>query len=170
MDGSHDIETSARVSQKVWSAVMMACHENGVLFEGALVKPNMVLGGYESEKKATPHEVASYTVRALKRTIPVAIPGIMFLSGGQGEEEATVNLDAINKMGKGLWHLSFSYGRALQATCIKTWQGKAENVGKAQEAFLIRAKANSEASKGEYKGGAGGADASVSLFEKNYKY
>jgi len=98
------------------------------------------------------------------------IPGIMFLSGGQTEEEATINLDAINKIEGKPWQLSFSYGRALQASCIKSWSGKEENVKKAQDVLIERAKANSEAQHGKYAGGAGGASASVSLFEKNYVY
>jgi fructose-bisphosphate aldolase class I len=93
----------------------------------------------------------------------------MFLSGGQTEEEATLNLDAINKIA-GPWALSFSYGRALQASCINTWGGKEENHKKAQEVLLERAKANGEAQQGKYAGGAGGVSAGVSLFEKDYKY
>lgn len=170
MDGPHDIEHCAKVSEHVYAEVVKALHDNGVLLEGCLLKPNMILHGTESNKKATPHEIASYTVRTLKRTIPSSIPGIMFLSGGQTEEEATINLDAINKLEGKPWHLSFSYGRALQASTIKTWGGKDENVKKAQEVFVERAKANSEAQFGKYAGGAGGELASVSLFEKKYVY
>jgi len=170
MDGSHDIELCARVTEHILATVIKALHDNGVFLEGALIKPNMILHGSESNKKATPHEIASYTVRTLKRTIPSSIPGIMFLSGGQTEEEATINLDAINKIEGKPWQLSFSYGRALQASCIKSWSGKEENVKKAQDVLIERAKANSEAQHGKYAGGAGGASASVSLFEKNYVY
>jgi len=170
MDGSHDIEYCARVSEHVQATVVKALHDNGVFLEGCLLKPNMILHGSESGKIASPHEIASYTVRTLKRTIPSSIPGIMFLSGGQTEEEATINLDAINKIEGKPWQLSFSYGRALQNSCLKTWGGKDENVKKAQEVLLVRSKANSEAQHGKYSGGAGGASATVSLFEKNYVY
>jgi len=170
MDGPHDIEYCARVSEHVFATVAKALHDNGVFLEGALLKPNMILPGSECEKKATPHEIASYTVRTLKRTIPASMTGIMFLSGGQTEEEATINLDAINKITGSPWPLSFSYGRALQASCIKAWGGKHENFKKAQEVLLERAKANGEAQLGKYAGGAGGASANVSLFEKDYKY
>jgi len=98
------------------------------------------------------------------------MPGIMFLSGGQTEEEASINLDAINRITGSPWQLSFSYGRALQHSCIKTWKGKEENLKQAQEIFLQRAKANSEAQLGKYAGGAGGEAAGVSLFEKDYRY
>uniref|UniRef100_A0A6B2L8G1 Fructose-bisphosphate aldolase n=1 Tax=Arcella intermedia TaxID=1963864 RepID=A0A6B2L8G1_9EUKA len=170
MDGPHDIEHCARISEHVFATVVKALHDNGVLLEGSLLKPNMILQGSENSKKATPHEVASYTLRTLKRTIPSSIPGVMFLSGGQTEEEATVNLDALNRLAGLPWTLSFSYGRALQASCLKAWGGKAENFVAGQNALLERAKANSEAQLGKYAGGSGGASASVSLFEKNYVY
>jgi len=169
MDGPHDIEHCARVSEHVFATVVLALHENGVLLEGALLKPNMIVPGSECQKKATPHEIASYTIRTLKRTIPASMPGIMFLSGGQNEEEASINLDAINKI-SGPWQLSFSYGRALQHSCIKAWKGKEENVKHAQEVFHQRAKANGEAQLAKYAGGAGGDSAKVSLFEKDYQY
>jgi len=168
MDGPHDIETCARVSEHVFATVVKALHENGVLLEGSLLKPNMVVPGSESKKKATAHEVASYTVRTLKRTIPAAIPGIMFLSGGLNEEEASLNLDAINRLTGSPWVLSFSYGRALQASTLDTWKGKPENLANAQKVLAKRAQANSEAQLGKYEGGAGGS--TVSLFEKNYVY
>jgi len=168
MDGPHDIEFCARVSEHVFATVVKALHDNGILLEGSLLKPNMVVPGSESKKTVTAHEIASYTVRTLKRTIPASIPGIMFLSGGQNEEEATLNLDAINKLSGSPWVLSFSYGRALQASCLNAWKGKIENVPNAQKVFLQRARANSEAQFGKYEGGAGGS--TVSLFEKNYVY
>eukprot|EP01123_Difflugia_compressa_P010185 TRINITY_DN3675_c0_g1_i1.p1 TRINITY_DN3675_c0_g1~~TRINITY_DN3675_c0_g1_i1.p1 ORF type:complete len:380 (+),score=84.57 TRINITY_DN3675_c0_g1_i1:54-1142(+) len=170
MDGTHDIEHCAKVSEHIFATVVKALHDNGVLLEGSLLKPNMILHGSESGKKASAHEVASYTVRTLKRTIPSAIPGIMFLSGGQTEEEATVNLDAMNKFTDNPWVLSFSYGRALQASCLKAWQGKPENFKSAQEALYQRAKANSDAQLGKYAGGVGGSDANQSLFVKGYVY
>jgi len=172
MDGDHSIDDCARISEEVWAAVVSALHEYKVFLEGCLLKPNMITPGHENPlyKTTPPHTIASYTIRALRRTIPAAIPGIMFLSGGQNEEEATLNLDAINKMEGSPWRLSFSYGRALQASCLKAWQGKSENVKKAQEEFLARAKANGDAQTGQYKGGAGGESAKVSLFDANYTY
>ena len=115
--------------------------------------------------------IAKHTVTALCRTVPPAVPGIVFLSGGQSEEEATLNLDAMNKLEVlKPWTLSFSFGRALQQSTLKTWGGKTENVGKAQGAFLERCKANSEATLGKYEGGSAGGLASESLYVKGYKY
>lgn len=118
--------------------------------------------------------IAEYTVTALRRSVPPAVPGIVFLSGGQSEEEATLNLNAMNKLDVlKPWTLSFSFGRALQSSTLKTWAGKKENVAKAQQAFLTRCKANSDATLGKYSGagtGGAGAAASESLFEKGYKY
>lgn len=170
MDGSHDINVCARVSEHVYATVAKALHDNGVVLEGALLKPNMIAPG-DSAEKVTPELIAEYTVRTLARTIPPAMTGIMFLSGGQTEEEATVNLNAINKVGANMpWKLSFSYGRALQASTIKAWDGKPENVEEAQKVFLARAKANSEAQLGKYAGGAAAAGSEESLFQKNYTY
>lgn len=115
--------------------------------------------------------IAEYTVSALRRTVPAAVPGIVFLSGGQSEEEATLNLNAMNKLEVlKPWTLSFSFGRALQQSTLKTWGGKKENVGKAQKAFLGRCKANSDATLGKHTGGSAGGLASESLFVKGYKY
>lgn len=118
-----------------------------------------------------PEVIAEYTVTALRRTVPAAVPGIVFLSGGQSEEEATLNLNAMNKLDVVRpWTLSFSFGRALQQSTLKTWAGKKDNVAKAQEAFLARCKANSEATLAKYAGGSSGGLASESLFVKGYKY
>jgi len=116
--------------------------------------------------------IAEYTVAALRRTVPPAVPGVVFLSGGQSEEEATQNLDAMNKLEVlKPWTLSFSFGRALQQSTLKKWLGKKENVAAAQATFLVRCKANSEAGLGKYTGsGAGDAAASESLYVKGYKY
>lgn len=168
-DGSHDIRYCAQVTEKVLAAVFKELNNQKVLLEGALLKPNMVTPGSQGPK-ASPQEIAFFTVRALSRTVPPALPGVMFLSGGQSEEEASVNLDAMNKVGPHPWKLSFSYGRALQASCLKHWAGKPENKEKAQATLLERAKANSEAQLGKYAGGAGGAEAAASLFEKKYIY
>ena len=144
-----------------------------------------------SNKAVPPAEVGHATLTVLLRTVPPAVPGItvrnisclcstllislyflvQFLSGGQSEEEASLNLNAINSVPLPRpWNVSFSYGRALQASCIKTWRGNKENVAKAQAVLLERAKANGEASLGKYQGGAGGASASESLFVSNYVY
>jgi len=121
--------------------------------------------------QVTPEVIAEHTVQALRRTVPAAVPGIVFLSGGQSEEEATLNLNAMNKLEVlKPWTLSFSFGRALQQSTLKTWGGKEENITKAQEAFLARCKANSEATLGKYGGGSKAGLASESLYEKNYKY
>lgn len=171
MDGEHDIETCARVSEHVYSAVVAALHANGVFLEGCLLKPNMVTSGQAAKVQAGPLEVASYTIRTLKRTIPAAIPGITFLSGGQTEEQATINLNAMNKIQTNLpWKLSFSYGRALQASTIKTWGGKEENVAEARKVLMVRCKANSEAQLGKYEGGPVEQGANQSLFEAGYVY
>ncbi|KAL8033335.1 hypothetical protein ABFX02_13G153900 [Erythranthe guttata] len=170
-DGSHDIKQCAAATEKVLAAVYKALNDQHVLLEGTLLKPNMVTPGSDSPK-VSPEEIAEYTVAALRRTVPPAVPGIVFLSGGQSEEEATVNLNAMNKLEVVKpWTLSFSFGRALQQSTLKTWAGKKENVEIAQAAFLARCKANSEATLGKYGGGSGGDGlASQSLYEKGYKY
>jgi len=171
MDGDHSIEVCAEVNQAVWEATIKALHDQHVLFEGILLKPSMVTPGAEFKgPKATPDEIANATIRVLQRTVPPAIPGICFLSGGQGEEEATRNLDAMNKLAlktRVPWVLSFSYGRALQASTISTWAGDKANLGKAQQTFIDRAKANSTAQLGNYTSQVKGEG---SLYEKDYKY
>jgi fructose-bisphosphate aldolase class I len=170
-DGDHDIDTCMKVSQKVYAAVVTALHENNVFFEGMLLKPNMITPGTSCEKKSTPKEIAERTIITLQRTLPSAVPGVMFLSGGQSEEEATLNLNAMNQSSlKKPWSLSFSYGRALQHSCIKAWAGKEENVHKAQEVLLGRAKGNSEAQLGKYQAGTGGEGSNESLYVSNYVY
>ncbi|XP_043714935.1 fructose-bisphosphate aldolase 1, cytoplasmic [Telopea speciosissima] len=171
VDGPHDINKCADVSERVLAACYKALNDHHVLLEGTLLKPNMVTPGSES-KKVAPEVVAEYTVRTLQRTMPPAVPAVVFLSGGQSEEEATLNLNAMNKFqGKKPWTLTFSFGRALQQSTLKAWQGKEENVDKAQAAFLKRCKANSEATLGVYKGDAGeGEGVSESLHVKDYKY
>ncbi|KAJ4971467.1 hypothetical protein NE237_004566 [Protea cynaroides] len=171
VDGPHDIGKCADVTERVLAAVYKALNDHHVMLEGTLLKPNMVTPGSEA-KKVAPEVVAEYTVKALQRTVPVAVPAVVFLSGGQSEEEATLNLNAINKyQGKKPWTLTFSFGRALQQTTLKAWQGKEENIPKAQAAFLKRCKANSEATLGIYKGDAVEGDAaSESLHVKDYKY
>ncbi|XP_068642894.1 fructose-bisphosphate aldolase 1, cytoplasmic-like [Aristolochia californica] len=171
VDGTHDINRCAEVTERVLAACYKALNDHKVLLEGTLLKPNMVTPGSES-KKVAPEVVAEYTVRALQRTVPAAVPAIVFLSGGQSEEEATLNLNAMNQFeGKKPWNLSFSFGRALQQSTLKTWQGKEENLDKARAAFLSRCKANSEATLGKYKGDAAkGEGVSENLHVKDYKY
>ena len=144
----------------------------GLLLEGTLLKPNMVRPGEALKAPFNPAEIARATVRVLQHTLPVAVPGVTFLSGGMSEEDATVALDAINRFeGKKPWTLTFSYGRALQQSVLKAWQGKPENVAAAQRELQIRAKANGEASLGKYTGsGAVGGAASASLHVANYSY
>ncbi|KAJ0624728.1 putative fructose-bisphosphate aldolase [Helianthus annuus] len=171
VDGPHDINKCADVTERVLAACYKALNDHHVLLEGTLLKPNMVTPGSDA-KKVAPEVVAEYTVRALQRTMPAAVPAVVFLSGGQSEEEATVNLNAMNQYkGKKPWSLSFSFGRALQQSTLKAWAGKEENVQKAQAAFLARCKANSEATLGKYQGGSGLSEgASESLHVKDYKY
>lgn len=151
MDGPHDIDTCERVTEEVLRRVFADLAVQGVVLEGMLLKPNMVLSGTECPEQAGVEEVASRTIRCLKRVVPASVPGIVFLSGGQSDEVATLHLNAMNKIARGLpWELSFSYGRALQAAPLKAWVGKPENVNAAQEAFYARAQANSAACLGTY--------------------
>eukprot|EP01110_Echinostelium_bisporum_P013387 TRINITY_DN901_c0_g1_i2.p1 TRINITY_DN901_c0_g1~~TRINITY_DN901_c0_g1_i2.p1 ORF type:complete len:358 (+),score=197.50 TRINITY_DN901_c0_g1_i2:22-1095(+) len=171
LDGTHSIEVSAAVTERVLAAVFKALNDHHVLLEGILLKPNMVLAGTQAEKKATPEQVAEYTVRTLQRTVPSSVPGIVFLSGGQAEIEATANLNAINRVpGPKPWTLSFSFGRALQSSIIKTWAGDEKNLAEAQKVYMHRAKCNGLAVLGKYEGEEASASASESLFVKDYKY
>ena len=168
-DGDHGIDVCAEVSERVFSAVMGELFRQKLLIEGLLLKPNMVTPGASCPKRSNPQEIAWYTVRSLSRTMVPALPGVTFLSGGQSEEEASLNLDAMNRL-EGVakpWALTFSYGRALQSTVLRTWQGKAENVAAAQAALLERARSNGLASMGQYEGGSGSTQ---SDFVANYKY
>jgi len=171
MDGDHTIERCAQVTEKVLAVVFKYLHDHGILLEGCLLKPNMVTAGQQSAtyKTTKPEQIAEATVTALARTVPPALPAIMFLSGGQKEEEASLNLNAINAFkAKKPWSLSFSYGRALQSSCLSAWKGDKANVKHAQEVFAARAKANSDAQLGQYKGGAFSVE--QALYEKDYKY
>jgi len=171
-DGTHSIDECAEKSARVFSAVVKALHDYGVLLEGALLKPNMITSGSGSAAKAKTGDVAWKTVQTLLRTIPAAIPGIVFLSGGQSEEEASVSLNAFNALPnvKRPWTLTFSFGRALQESCLKAWRGHPENVEAAQQVLFKRAEANSKATLGQYEGGVGGDAANESLFVSNYTY
>ncbi|KAG8192981.1 hypothetical protein JTE90_028101 [Oedothorax gibbosus] len=170
-DGDHDLERCQKVTEKVLAAVYKALSDHHVFLEGTLLKPNMVTPGQSCTKKYTPQDIAKATVTALQRTVPAAVPGVTFLSGGQSEEEASVHLDALNKYpGKKPWALTFSYGRALQASALKAWAGKNESIKAGQDEMLKRAKANSEASLGKYGGGVAGAAAAETLFIKDHAY
>ncbi len=151
MDGDHTIDDCELVSEEVLRTVFAELAVQEVELEGMLLKPNMVLSGKDCPEQAGVEEVARRTVQTLKRTVPAAVPGIVFLSGGQSDEVATLHLNAMNKLGENLpWQLSFSYGRALQAAPLKAWAGAAENLATAQAAFLERAKANGAATLGAY--------------------
>jgi fructose-bisphosphate aldolase, class I len=150
MDGDHTIERSFEVTSRTLHAVFTELRDQRVAPEGMLLKPNMVLPGYDSGRQASPEEVAEWTVRCLRRHVPAAVPGIVFLSGGQTDEDATANLNAMNAIGPHPWELSFSYGRALQAPALKAWRGDPANVEEAQKAFYRRAKFNGAARSGSY--------------------
>jgi len=169
LDGDQDIDRCLEVQEAIWAETFKYMADNKVMFEGILLKPAMVTPGAECKNRASPETVAAYTLKMLKRRIPPAVPGIMFLSGGQSELEATLNLNAMNKS-PNPWHVSFSYARALQNTVLKTWQGKPENVQAAQDALLKRAAANSAAQLGKYDAAAEGSEAAQNLYEKGYKY
>ncbi|MDQ3875902.1 MAG: fructose-bisphosphate aldolase class I [Actinomycetota bacterium] len=150
MDGDHDIETSYRVTSRVQNAVFTELHDQRVELEGMLLKPNMVLSGYDCPEQASDEEVAEYTLRCLRRNVPAAVPGIVFLSGGQSDEDATARLNAMNALEPHPWQLSFSYGRALQAPALKAWGGDAVSIDAGQRAFYHRAKMNGAARSGLY--------------------
>jgi len=151
MDGAHDIDTCSTITEWVLRTVYNELYEARVPLEGTVLKPNMVIAGKKSAKRASVEEVAEKTVKVLKATVPASVPGIAFLSGGQSDEEATAHLDAINRIGDLPWHVTFSYGRALQAAPQKAWSGKADNVAAAQRAFAHRARMNGLAARGEWK-------------------
>lgn len=172
MDGPHTLEQAAAVTLKVLAFQYKALADHHVILEGTLLKPNMVRSGTDCPVQSSADETGRTTVRVLQNTVPVAVPGVMFLSGGMSEEEASLALNAMNRTdAKKPWALSFSFGRALQHSCLQAWQGKDENIPAAQAALLVRAKANSEATMGKYAGsGASDAAASASLHIKNYSY
>ena len=150
MDGDHDIQRCADVTEWVLKTVYEELYEQRVVLEGTILKPNMIVPGKKSAKQVSVEEVAERTIMVLERCVPVAVPGIAFLSGGQSDEQATAHLDAMNKIGGFPWNMTFSYGRALQAAPQKAWSGKKENVPAAQKAFAHRARMNGLASLGEW--------------------
>jgi fructose-bisphosphate aldolase class I len=167
-DGVHTIDQCVDASERVFAGVVKECQDQGVLWEGSLLKPNMITPGTECTTKVSSTEIGWKTVRTLQRTLPSACPGVCFLSGGQSEEEASVNLNAMNKLEtKKPWNLTFSYGRALQYSCLRAWVGKHENVEAAQKVLLQMAKNNSEATLGKFVGGKGSHE---SLHVKDYVY
>nr|ACO15303.1 Fructose-bisphosphate aldolase [Caligus clemensi] len=172
-DGDHGLDRCQKVTETVLAAVYKALNDHHVYLEGTLLKPNMVTSGQSAAKKAGPEAVAHATVEAFSRTIPPAVPGVVFLSGGLSEEDASLNINAMN-MHKGIprpWRLSFSFGRALQASALRAWQGKDANIKAGQEAFLRRALVNGLATMGKYEGDPNiDPVAAASLFVSNHAY
>lgn len=151
MDGDHDIVTSAQVTEKVLHTVFHALHQHRIVLEHILLKPNMVVAGIACPKQPTSDEIATATLTCLRRTVPAAVPGINFLSGGQSAKTATANLNAMNVgVVKQPWVLSFSYGRALQAPVLEAWRGIAANQLVGQQALAKRARLNGAAREGQY--------------------
>jgi fructose-bisphosphate aldolase class I len=150
MDGDHTIERYFDVTEQTLRSVFNALDAHRVVLEAMLLKPNMVLSGKDCPQQASVGEVAEATVRCMKRVVPSAVPGLVFLSGGQSDQQATEHLNAMNRMEGLPWQLSFSYGRALQAPVLKAWKGDAGNVAAAQQAFHHRAWCNSQARFGKY--------------------
>ena len=170
MDGAHDIATAAAAQERVLREVYAALAKNGVLLEGSVLKPAMTTSGASHAGSQRPEQVAELTVRTLARTVPVSVPAVLFLSGGLGEEEASVYLNAVNQAARqshAPWHLGFSFGRALQQSCLRHWGGN--DVAAGQGALLARARANGLASQGRYEAGSEPSD-DTSLFVANYSY
>ncbi len=149
MDGDHTIERCHEVTSRTLQGLYDELHRQGVDLRGTLLKPNMVIPGKDSPAQASPEQIAESTIDCFLRHVPAVVPGVVFLSGGQSEVEATANLNAINRLG-GPWPLSFSYGRALQASALEAWRGDPANVEAGQSAFLHRARMNALAVAGEW--------------------
>ncbi len=150
MDGTHTIDESYQLTTETLYNVFYELVSQGVELEGMVLKPNMVLSGYDCSEQASVEQVAEMTVGCFLNTVPAAVPGIAFLSGGQSDELASAHLNAMNQIDNTPWNITFSYGRALQAPALKAWSGKDENVSSAQDALMKRAKFNSLATKGEF--------------------
>ncbi|MFN4288083.1 MAG: class I fructose-bisphosphate aldolase [Brevundimonas sp.] len=150
MDGAHDLDRCDEVTRLVLQTVFDELFQLRVALEGIVLKPNMVISGKKCPDQASVEQVAERTIAALKATVPSAVPGIAYLSGGQSDEQATAHLDAMNRIGGFPWPMTFSYGRALQAAPQKAWSGKAENVQAAQDAFTHRARMNGLAALGQW--------------------
>lgn len=151
MDGDHTIERCVQVTEDTLTTVFSELHEQRVLLEGMLLKPNMVLPGKDSPEQVSSQDVAQMMVNTLRRTVPAAVPGVVFLSGGQTPEQTTENLNAMNQLGPQPWALSFSFGRALQEPAIEAWKGNPDNVPEVQRLFYQMAKNNHAARLGKYK-------------------
>ena len=150
MEGGHDIDRCYEVSRRTLLSLFEQLHAHRVDLGGALLKTNMVVPGKKAAKQATASEIADYTIRNFRNTVPVAVPGIVFLSGGQDDIPATENLNEMNRLGPHPWELSFSYGRALQAPSLKAWKGEPANVEAGQRELLHRARCNGAARDGTY--------------------
>ena len=150
MNGTHTIETCFHVTRRTLQRTFQALADQHVPVEQILLKPNMVLSALDCPEQAGPQQVAEETIRCFTEVVPAELPGVVFLSGGQTEQEATRNLDAMNKIGGFPWQMSFSYGRALQAAALQAWGGEESNHGAAQAAFYHRAKCNGAARYGKY--------------------
>ena len=150
MDGEHDIDTCEKMTEWMLKEVYTQLYYARVPLEATVLKPNMVIAGKKSPKQASRQEVAERTVKVLRQCVPVSVPGIAFLSGGQSDEDATAHLSLMNALGPPPWKLSFSYGRALQAAAQKAWAGKSENYAAGQRAFGHRAKMNGAAALGKW--------------------
>ena len=151
MNGDHDIDTCFEVTEETLKIVFQELYDQEVFLEGIILKPNMVLSALDCDVQSSVEDVAQSTVECFSRTVPAAVPGICFLSGGQSDILATQHLNAMNQLNSNLpWKLSFSYGRALQASALKAWSGKDENLQAGQNAFLKRAKLNCAAALGKY--------------------
>ena len=150
MDGAHSIDESYRVTDRMLQALYTELFDQRVVREGSLLKTNMVVSGYDASEQADIDTVAEMTIKCLKNTCPGSVPGVVFLSGGMSDEDATARLNAMNQRGPHPWELSFSYGRALQAPALKAWGGDPNKVEEAQRAFYRRAKFNGAARSGSY--------------------
>ncbi|MFN2471883.1 MAG: class I fructose-bisphosphate aldolase [Gaiellaceae bacterium] len=150
MEGTHTLEEASKATGRVLQAVYVELHDQRVDLRGTLLKPNMVLSGYGAGDRAGVRGVAEATLECFYRHVPAAVPGVVFLSGGQSDEDATAHLNAMNALGPHPWELSFSYGRALQAPALKAWRGDAANITQAQQAYLHRARLNGAARSGAY--------------------
>jgi fructose-bisphosphate aldolase class I len=150
MDGSHSIAEAYRATSRAQHALFTELRDQRVDLEGLLLKPNMVVSGYSGSEQAGVEEVAEQTIRCLRHHVPAAVPGVVFLSGGQDDVAATAHLNAMNSLGPQPWQLSFSYARALQNVAMDAWRGEAANVAAAQEAFVRRARLNALARSGQY--------------------
>jgi fructose-bisphosphate aldolase class I len=171
MDGNHTIEKTMHVQSRIFKNVYKCLYENNVDLEKTLLKPSFTCQGINNYASITDMEIAQATLQTLHENVPLEVPGIMFLSGGLSEQKATRILNSLNqKKPKHLWNLSFSFGRALQNSCLQTWQGKYSNIQQAQQTLLETVKSNSQASLGIYNESPTPKNEETSLFVKNYSY